>query len=150
MNKALEPVAIKQYPYKEYCRKYYKKIAGTGRCTHCLNPAEEGKMKCKYHNELQNEYNRKRRAERKLAGLCVICKEPAKEIYKDRIFCETHLLASREESRRYYQEHKLQGLCVVCWEPASLGVKCEKHRKATNEYQMTRRYYAKMEQNEEI
>lgn len=122
-----------------YARKYYLKHKGSGRCTHCTNPAETGKVRCEYHNVYAKEYAALRKYKRMQAGLCVVCSEPAAEQYENRILCEKHLIQARDRSKQYREEHKLQQLCINCWLPSD-GLYCPKHKARVKIYAKSAMY----------
>lgn len=106
---------------------YYKKIQ-MRICVNCTRVAVEDRVVCAYHKKYQKQYMKKRIANRKIRGVCFVCKEPANKVFNGKTMCAKHRRIARERTRAQVKLHKSLGLCRKCKAaPAQDRTMCEKH-----------------------
>lgn len=89
-----------------------------GLCYRCAEPAE--KTLCHVCSEKQKEKDKKKRAERKSKGICLMCGNKLK--LNDSKTCSECLRKKREREK----ERKKSGLCSTCGKTqSSCGILCE-------------------------
>lgn len=131
------------------CHKCGKEKAFQGRkfCPRCLERISEENAK-RYDTEKARAYQARRREiyqEKKSAGICVRCTQPATH----GLYCYEHCIEAKRRSKSRAQKRKQErhdrgliserrlenGLCRWCGKPGTGGVAaCDYHRKMLSEY----------------
>jgi len=113
---------------KGYCQTYYYKSIQERKCVSCPKPAMPGILKCKKHRDYGLAFAKKYRAARKAAGLCTVCKKPAKKAWRGRMMCLKHRNLYLQRAKEAAAKNMALGLCRRCKSPAKQDrTMCQKH-----------------------
>ena len=97
-------------------------------CPVCIKrPPRKHHATCGICGKRNAEYSSERYHERREAGLCVLCGEPASEGW----LCDPCRADHNAARRSKYAERRAAGLCVQCGEP-SPDYLCEPHKEVQN------------------
>lgn len=114
----------------EYSRERRARAKREGWCSGCGREdarTKSGKTYCAECAEKQMRWQKQRQAERRAAGVCILCGQTPREGH---VLCQRCAERNRENFGERYARLKAAGMCISCGRnPASAGyVQCEECR----------------------